>query len=72
MSQGIFIPVCLAFLVRLLFLEDSLMRCFRQDRKAKAEVKLPFIWDTSAASDRLTTTLYVIIPGFCTPTGLRR
>ena len=64
--------ICLAFPVRLLFLEDPRMRCFRQNRKAKEALKMPFIGDAFAASVRLATSSYALIPGFCMQTVLRR
>ena len=36
----------------------------RRINKVSAEVSLPFIWDNSAASDRLKASLYAIMPGF--------
>lgn len=40
-------------------------------KNANAEVKLPFIGDTYAASARLMASLYWNTPGFCTQTSLR-
>ena len=55
----------LAFRVRLLFLEDTRMMCTRRIKKTNAEVSLPFIGNTFAASIRRETSLYSDTPGFC-------
>ena len=60
----------LAFPVRLLFLEDTRMVCTRRIKKTNAEVRLPFIGDTFAASVRRETSLYTAMPGFCTQISL--
>ncbi len=41
------------------------MVLFRRMKKTNAEVKLPFIGDTFAASVRRKTSLYTGMSGFC-------
>ena len=60
----------LAFRVRLLFLEDTRMMCTRRIKKTNAEVSLPFIGNTFAASIRRETSLYTGMPGFCMQVSL--
>ena len=60
----------LAYSVRLLFLEDTRMVCTRRIKKTNAEVSLPFIGDTFAASVRRETSLYSDAPGFCMQVSL--
>ena len=60
----------LAFRVRPLFLEDTRMMCTRRMKKTNAEVSLPFIGNTFAASIRRETSLYSDTPGFCMQVSL--
>ena len=44
---------------------------FRRMKKTNAEVKLPFIGDTFAASIRRKTSIYIGMSGFCMQVSLR-
>ena len=48
------------------------MLLFHRWKNMNAEVRLPFIGDSSAAFARLKTSLYVNTPGLCTQSSLRR